>query len=77
MLFSEKILFNVMNDPPTRLQFGTLIDHAVYLPSLPGDMVFVNHEAVAWPARIEDPSCVQEMVTRHQYAVFLYGIHER
>ena len=39
--------------------------------------MFVNHEAVAWPARIEDPSCVQEMVTRHQYAVFLYGIHER
>lgn len=44
---------------------------------LVGDIVFVKHLGWPWPARIEDPSNVQEIVTRFQYAVFLYGIHER
>ncbi|XP_067933527.1 uncharacterized protein [Watersipora subatra] len=42
-----------------------------------GDLVFVKHLGWPWPACIEDPSNVEDIVTRFQYAAFLYGIHER
>ncbi|KAF6025165.1 hypothetical protein EB796_016542 [Bugula neritina] len=42
-----------------------------------GEVVFVNHEGVPWPARIEEPSYISEVVTRFEFAVFLYGLHIR